>query len=73
MNRKQASQELEHTVPVTSTPALALPRAHYMAVSKSQLLWASLSGAARWEEMSSQSYGREHMRCVWEGQAHSIF
>lgn len=34
---------------------------------------ASLSGTARWEEMFSQSYGREHMGCVWEGQAHSIF
>lgn len=37
MNRKRASQELEHTVPFTFTPALALPWAHYMAVSKSQL------------------------------------
>lgn len=50
MNRKWASQELEHTVPFTYTPALALSCARCMTISKSQLLWASLSGAVRWED-----------------------
>lgn len=47
MNRKRASQELEHTVPFAFTPALALPWAHYMAISKSQLHSLGLLGGKK--------------------------
>lgn len=69
MNRKRASQELEHTVPFTYTPALALSCAHYMTISKSQLLWASLSGPARWGDVCGRvrhtASFRLSLPCSW--------